>query len=607
MRRILITALLLLCSASGAITVGYDIGLSQYKETSELQNSISLSQQLTNRIAMTASASFAAVRDKNLHRFIDSRSGSARLSCRPLDMVEFGINLSRSISIEKRYNELVSDRLNNTTSGQIRFTPVPWLSLDMNLGAHFIDYVNPSGDSTISGHDEGGVTGVDISANSSIFPGLSGSVQLGENRTMGQQTDTGRDQLSGRLSYSFPSIFRGGNLQLAAGAARQFTVYNDSSQSLNQDDWYNELSVVVPTPFEYVSMEISTGWDYSKRYWQDESEEGTEQGDIRDRFERSRDIASSIRYQILENLLLNMTISRTIARNDRKRGATGVLEIFDVHDIGDDRVFSASLQYTPGDSRITFERLVHLYRFDTFGTWQDKWGTIYRDNSDRDELREVLALSAEIPVSDRITLEGSMQGQSRETVYLEPEQSGNSKTSSTYSINPGFRFDAGGDWTLRESLKLSADYTTFRFPGHSAGGSNLLFRRLITSTSFQRVAQDSTTLGISHSFQFQDQGSYANSVFSRSEEVLSNVITLNFGFHVGGSIGLTPSYSWEYSRRNYVASELPALVEHMHHVGLRTRMNLAEGVLSLRVTRTFYSDKNRSSYWRATVGLNYQF
>jgi len=179
MRRFLASALLILCSISGAITVGYDIGLSQDKETSELQNSISLSQQLTNRITMTASANFAAVRDRNLHRFIDSRNGSARLSFRPLDVVEFGINLSRSISLEERFGDLVSDRLNNTTSGQIRFTPTQWLSVDMNLGAHFIDYINPSGDSTVSGHDEGGVTGVDISANSMIIQGLNGSIQLG--------------------------------------------------------------------------------------------------------------------------------------------------------------------------------------------------------------------------------------------------------------------------------------------------------------------------------------------------------------------------------------------------------------------------------------------
>lgn len=597
---------LMFCSFAGAVTIGYDISLDQYKETSELLNSISLSQQLTNRITMTAGANFAAVRDKDLHRFIDSRSGSARLSFRPMDIVEFGIDLSRNISIEERYGDLVSDQLNNTTSGQIRFTPARWLSMDMRLGAHFVDYVNPSGDSTISGHDEGGVTGVDISANSTIFPGLSGSIQLGEDRTMGQQTDTGRDQLSARLNYGFPEMFKGGNLSLVAGAARQFTAYNDSSLSLNQDDWYNDLSVVVPTPFEYLSMEINTGWDYSKRYWEDETELG-EQGDVRDRLERNRSISSSIRYQILDDLLLNMTISRTIARNDRKRSATGVSELFDVHDIGDDRVFSASLDYTTGESRIIFERLIHLYRFDTFGSWEDKWGNVYTDNNDRDELREVLALSAEIPLSGRIILDASMQGQSRETVYLMPEQSGNSKTSSTYSINPAVRYDAGGNWTLSESLKLSADYTTFLFPEQSSSGTNLLFRRLVANTAFQRISQDSTTLGVSHAFQFQDQGSYGNSVFSRSEEVLSSTITVNLGFHAGGTVGLTPSYSWEYSRRNYVASELPPLVEHMHHVGLRTRMNLADGVLSLRVTRTFYSDENRASYWRATVGMNYQF
>lgn len=598
-------AALLVASTAWTFSMGYDISLSQFKETSELRNSISLVQELTSRVTLNAGANFTAQRNLDLERFIDSRSGTAQLVYHPMRSVELGIDLSRNISVEDRYGQLVRDQLDNTTSGRIRYSPFQWLSVDLGLGAHFIDYITPSGDSTITGHDEGGVTNIDLSMSRNLMRNLSGNIEFGEHRTMGQQTDSGNDALALRINYGFPMIFNGGNLSLTASAGNQFTTFNDSTSSLHQEDWRHALSLVVPSPFEKVSMELSTDWDYSDRYWLDE-EEQERGGDVRDRLLRNRGITSSIRYEMMEDLTLNMTVSRGIDRNDRKRAATGVTTLFDVYEVSDDRAFTARLDYTPGDSRISFERLINLYRFDTYGTWTDTFGTVYQDNSDRDELREVLALNAEIPISDRITLDAGMEGQRRKTVYLMAEQSANSKVSSTYIVHPGFSYDAGGDWTLRESLKLSADYTTFLFP-QSTSGTNLLFRRLVASSSLQRVSQDSTTLGISHSLVFQDQGSYQSDVFRRSEEVLSNTLTFNLGFHAAGGVGITPSYSWEYSRRNFVSSEAPSVVDQLHHVGLRTTMNLSGGRLSLQATRTFYSNDQRPSYWRASIGLNYQF
>lgn len=600
--------LILFVSVLNAVSVGYDIALEQFKESSKLINSISLVHQLTSRITMNANASFSAQKNLDLHRFLEGRVGSASLSFRPTSELEFGINLSRNISTEERYGSIIRDQLNNTTSGQIRYSPTSWLSIDMKLGAHFVDYMNPSGDSTVTGHDQGGVSSVDISLSRNIFSALNGNLTFGEQRTLGHKTDTGMDQLTARLSYGFPGVFNSGNLTAQAGASRQSTAYHDSAQCLWQKVWYSDLTLVIPTPFEYLSMELTTGWDYLDRYWKEDNPDSSSfDGDVRDRLERRRDISSSMRYQIMDDLLLSMTLSRSINRNDRKRTSTGVSTLFDIYDISDDKAFTSNLQYTPGDSRITFERLIQLYRFDTFGEWSDIWGNEHRDNNDRDELREVLSLSAEIPLSSKVTLDVSIQGQSRKTVYLMAEQSANSKVSSTYSITPGFRYFPGGNWTLRESIKISADYTTFLFPEISTSGSDLLFRRLVSTTSFQRVSEDSTTLGVSNTFRFQDQGSFDNSVFSRSEEIINNIITLNMGFHISGKIGLTPNYSWEYSQRNYIASGNPSLIEHMHHVGLRTRMNLNNGILSLRVTRTFYSRNDRPSYWKATVGLNYQF
>ena len=595
-------ALLLACASLAAASIGYDISLSQLKETSQLTNAISIYRQLTPRVDLNVGASFTADRSLDLGRFIDSRNGSAQIGFQPTRTIEMGIDLARSISTEERYGEIVRDRLDNTTSGRIRLSPLQWLSLDLGLGVHFVEYLTPSGDSTITGSDRGGVTDIDVSMSRNILRSLGGNLEFGEHRSNGRQTDTGRERLGLRLNYGFPADFRGGNLSVDVAAGRQFTTYNDSTNSLHQEDWSHDLRLVVPSPFESISMEVSTDWNWSRRYWLDEEKS---EGDVRDRLDRNRGISSTIRYDMLEDMSVELNVSRSISRLDRKRSATGVSTLFDVYEIDDDRVFTARVVYTPGDSRITFERLINLYRADTYGTWEDVWGTTYQDDNDRDELREALALNAEIPLNRRVVLVTGVEGQRRKTVFLESEQSANSKVSSTYIVSPGFRYDAGADWTLTESLKLSADYTTFLFP-QSATGSNLLFRRLVASSSFQRVSQDSTTLGISHSFVFQDQGSYESPMFQRSEEVVSSTLTFNLGFHATGSVGVTPSYSWEYSRRNFVATEAPSLVDQLHHVGLRTTMRLAGGTLSFQATRTFYSNDARPSYWKASVGLNYQ-
>ena len=592
----------------GAVTIGYDISLDQVKDKSSLMNSLSLYQQLTSRISLNASASFNAEKNEDLKRFIDSRNGTANLTFTPFSGIELGVNLSRSITSEEKYNELIRDQLSNTTSGLIRYTPASWMSVNIGLGAHFIDYMNPSGDTTITGHDEGGVRNVDISMNRTVFPGMSGSVTFGERRTLGYHTDTGSNNLSLRMNYDFPQNYGGGSLNAQVRATKMFTTYNDSNRTQRQDDWSSSLSLVVPTPYDRLSMEISTAWDFSDRFYEYADPDSVSgEGDVLDRQRRYRNISSSLRYEIIDNLSLNTTLSRVIDRVDQKRTATGVPTLFNTYYIDDDRLFRATLDYTPGSSKVSFSRTIQLLKRDTYGTWTDIWGIEHTDNYDYDQLREALSLSAEIPLGSRIVLKTVIQGQSREILYIMSEQSGNSKRSSTYSIEPSFSYNAGSDWTLRQSVQISADYTTFLFPECSTAGSDLLFRRITTNSSFQRVSQDSTTLGLNHIFRFQDQGSFENSVFKRSEEVIGNTIKINLGFHVGNGIGLTPSYAWEYQKRTYLAQSIPSRTEHIHHVGLRTRMFLNDGTLSLNVTRSFYSRDDRQSYWKATVGLNYQF
>jgi len=599
--------LLIFAACLGAINVGYDVNMRQIKDNTSLMNSLSLNQQLTQRISLNASASFTADRNNDLNRFLDARVGMADLSFTPFSGVVLGIRLNRSISSEEKNGRLIRDQLTNSTSGQIRYSPASWFNVNMGLGAHFVDYMNPSGDSTISGRDQGGITDVDISMNRTLFSGISSSISLAEHRTTGYQKDTGRDNLSIRLNYMFPALYRGGSLDAKITAGKLFTTYNDSNRTQRQDNWSSNLAMVVPVPLRNVSMEISTGWNYSDRYYESDDPDSAGQGDVLDRLQRQRNINASLRYDILENLNLNMTFSRDMLRVDQKQTATGVETLFDTYYTDDDRKFSASLSYTPGDSRITFFRSIQLLKRDTYGTWTDVWGIVHEDNYDYDQMREVLSLSSIIPLSDRVVLEAVIKGQSRETIYIMSEQSGTSKRSSTYSIEPTIRYDAGGDWTLMESIQLSADYTQFLFPEFASAGSDLLFRRISTKSYFQRVASDSTTFGISHLFRFQDQGTYEDAVFLRSEEVIGNTVTFNLGFHIGRDVGLTPSYSYEYQKRNYISQSIPSRVEHIHHVGLRTRMDLQHGNLSLDLTRSFYSRDERDSYWKASVGLNYQF
>ena len=118
-----------------------------------------------------------------------------------------------------------------------------------------------------------------------------------------------------------------------------------------------------------------------------------------------------------------------------------------------------------------------------------------------------------------------------------------------------------------------------------------------------RTSTDSTTLGISHNFIFNDQGNIEDGLFLRTEETLNNTITLDVGFHVSSSVGITPTYSYQYYARNRMAYGLKT-VDHIHHVGIRSAIDAMGGTLNTNITRSFYSDDDRDSYWNANVGFN---
>jgi len=607
MKRLLLLLPILVAVSSG-YNINYSVDLTQYKDTRTLTNSFSFNQQISERVSLNLNTSFTANRSDDLDRFTDNRNGTARISWKPTAEIELATSLRRTINMEDRFGSMVQNKVDDTATGEIRYWPADWLSLDLGLGVHFYDSRYASGDTIATKYDDGAVRNASISLNRNILDLVSTSISFSEDRTYGDQTDTGGDNLLVRMNYGFPEmVFDGGYLSVQVGARRNFVHYADSLTTHREDGWNHSESFVLPEFLPDISIEVGTGWSYTTRFWEEGGVDSLG-GDVRDRKGAIRNVYSSIRWNILENLDLDFSIARDISRTDRWRQGTGVDTLSGIYDVIDDRNLTATLTYSPGESRISFTRVIELYRYDTYGSWFDSWGNEYTDNSDRDELREVLGMTVDIPLNSRLTLKGTLSGQQRDINYLMTEQSGNSKTSSVYSFAPGFSYDLGELWKIDSSVKFSADYTTYLFPSVSTSGSDLLFRNVTSLFSLQRVASDSTQLGISHKFRFQDQGSYENAVYSRSEESLSNTISLFGGFHISSDLGVTPSYSWEFSKRAYPGNEmLEPKIEHLHHVGLRTSMSMSSGTLQIRITRTFYSKVSRPSYWRATVGFNYLF
>ncbi|MEA3265514.1 MAG: hypothetical protein U9P42_01035, partial [Candidatus Fermentibacteria bacterium] len=179
--------------------------------------------------------------------------------------------------------------------------------------------------------------------------------------------------------------------------------------------------------------------------------------------------------------------------------------------------------------------------------------------------------------------------------------SANSKTESTYSFHPGYRYDLGSNWKINQYMKITANYTKYMFS--EASSDDRLFRRIEESFSLSRVSTDSTTLGISHRFSFNDQGTFEDNLFLRTEESLNNRITIDAGFHISSSVGLTPSYAYEYAVRDRMALNMKT-IDHIHHVGIRSAIAAMGGTFNTNISRTFYSSDSRESYWKASVEFN---
>ncbi|MCD4708137.1 MAG: hypothetical protein K8S62_10410 [Candidatus Sabulitectum sp.] len=592
MRFIYLVLAIVLTAAGWDFT--YNLNMEQTKETTTLTNSFSVSNAISRTVSLNGNGSFSAKRADGLNQFTDFRTGSGWISWKPLNGVEMSSTFARSISLEDRFGSRIRDDRTESATGAVRYSKGSWLTTNTAVGIQQRDYIDETG----ARDNDGNFYRVSATVNKTVFNGVNTSVSFLENRSYGSETNNFADGISARMSYYFPEEYRGGSISAEVSGDRNSIIKIDSLENHFGDSWSHSESLELPELIPGVFMDISTSWSGDRDYYKSAFPDSI-QVDPRNDDQTRRSLSSNLIWEMAENIELNFAFSKSLT------GREHTVEVYEadsykLDESTDDKLLNITLSYTPGRARVVFQRLVELYSYDTVVDEGDT-SSAYTHDYDRDEYRDLLGISASIPLSSRFTITCAMTGQQRSSYYLIASQSANSKTASTYSFHPGYRYDLGNNWKISQYMKITANYTTYIFPEASA--SDRLFRRLEESFSLSRVSTDSTTLGISHRFTFNDQGTYDDNIFLRSEETINNRITLDSGFHISSKVGLTPSYSYEYASRNRMDMFIKT-VDHIHHVGIRSVIKTMGGTLNTNITRTFYSNARRESYWKASVGFN---
>ncbi len=594
MRLFYLVPVVVLATVSTAWDFSYNLNMQQIKETTTLTNSFSVSEAISSTISANGNGSFSAKRAEGLEQFTDSRSGTGSLNWRPLSGVEMATTFAKSISLEDRYGNRVRDDRTQSASGSVRYSRGSWLTSNIAVGLQQREYTTE----TSSGNNDGDFYRVSANVNKTIFEDINTSITFSENRTYGNESEIFANGISARMSYYFPEEFRGGSVSAEISGDRNTIVYIDSLESHLGDSWSHSENLELPVLIPGVFIDFSTSWSGERKYWENTDPDSTGD-DPRNDDRYDRVLVSNLMWEMADEIELDFAFSRSLNNRENRIMIYESDEYYTLDESTDNKLLNITLSYTPGRARVAFQRVVELYSYDTVIDNGDS--SLYSHDYDRDEYRDLLGISASIPLSSRFTVTCSMTGQQRSSYYLMASQSANSKTASTYSFNPGYRYDMGNNWRINQNMKITANYTTYIFPEASA--DDRLFRRLDQNFALTRVSSDSTTLGVSHRFTFNDQGTFENSTFMRTEESLNNRITLDTGFHVSAKVGLTPSYAYEYASRNRMDLQVKT-VDHIHHFGIRSVIETLGGTLNTNITRTFYSNSDRDSYWKATVGFN---
>ena len=573
----------------------YNMGMEQIKETVTLTNTFSISQVVSPAVSLNGNTSFSARRDEGLSQFTDSRNVTGSLNWRPITGVELASSFAKSISLEDRYDVRVRDDRRESATGSIRYSTGTWLTTNVSVGLQNRDYILESG----SGNNDGYFYRVNSTVNKTVFDVVNTSISFYENRSYGNEADIYSDELSARMSYYFPEEFRGGSISSEISGSKNTQVFIDSLESQLGDSWSHSEVLELPVLIPGVFINFSTNWSAKDVFWQEDHPDSTGV-DPRNNDQSSRSLRSNLFWEMNENIELDFSFSRALTFRENTIEVYGTDDQYLQEEDTDTKLLDISLVYTPGSSRVAFQRIVELYSYDTIVDHGDT-SSVYVNDFDRDEYRDLLGITASIPTSDRLTLTCSMIGQQRSSYYLKASQSANSRTSSTYSFNPGYKYSLGDGWSISQNMKITANYTKYHFD--ESISDDRLFRRLDESFSLSRTTSDSTTLGISHRFTFNDQGTFEDDIFARSEESLNNKISFDAGFHVSSTVGLTPSYTYEYATRNRL-DLFTKTVDHIHHVGIRTSFDVLDGTFNTNITRTFYTSSSRESYWKANVGYS---
>ena len=586
---------LMLAFSAAAWDFTYNLSMEQIKETTSLTNSFSVSDAISRTVSLNGSGSFSANRVDGLDQFTDFRTGSGWISWKPVNGVEMSSTFAKSISLEDRYGSRVRDDRTEFATGAIRYSRGSWLTTNTAVGIQRRDYISTSG----TGSNDGNFYRVSASVSKTVFNEINTSVNFKENRSYGSETNNFSDGISARMSYYFPEGYRGGSISAEVSGDRNSVLYLDSLESHFGDSWSHSENLELPELIPGVFIDISTSWSGERKYWESTHPDSS-QADPRNDDRTGRELRSNLMWEMADDIELDFSFSRSITDREDIIEIYGSGDSYKLDESTDDKLLNITLSYTPGGARVVFQRLVELFSYDTVIDDGDTT-SVYTHDYDRDEYRDLLGISGSIPLSSRFTITCAMTGQQRSSYYLMASQSANSKTASTYSFYPGYRYDMGNNWKISQYMKITANYTTYMF--EEASSDDRLFRRIEESFSLSRSSPDSTTLGISHRFTFNDQGTFNNNLFLRTEESINNRITVDAGFHISSKVGLTPSYTYEYALRNRMGLSIKTL-DHIHHVGIRSVIAVMGGTLNTNITRTFYSSSSRVSYWKASVGFD---
>jgi hypothetical protein len=586
----------ILVAAASAWDFSYDLTMDVVKETTTLTNTFAASNAISRTVSLNGNGTFTAKRAEGLSQFTDYRSGSGWLNWNPLEGIEMSTTFTRAISLEDRFGARVRDDRTDSATGAIRYSRGSWLNTNVAVGIRTIDYLVSTGQR----NNDGDFYRISSTVNKTILNGINTSIGFTENRSYGNETNNFSDGIQARVSYYFPDEFMGGSLNADISGDRYQIIEVDSLVNTIGEAWSHSESLELPVVIPGVFIDFSTTWSNDTKYYESAFPDSI-QVDPRDDDRSLRSLNSNMFWEMTENIELDFSFARTLGEMEKITEVYGSENTYLLNESNDNKQLNVTLTYSPGGARIVFQRLVELYSFDTMIDNGDT-SSVYTNDFDKDEYRELIGITSSIPLSSRFTITCGMNGQQRSAYYIMASQSANSNTASTYTFNPGYRYDIGNNWKLDQNIKLTASYTNYLFP-EATRSEDRLSRRLDEFFSLSRVSSDSTSLGISHRFTFSDQGTMENDIFLRAEESLNNSITLNGGFHVSSNVGITPSYSYQYVTRNRMDLMIKT-VDNLHHVGIRSAIAVMGGMLNANITRTFYSSSSRESYWNASVGFN---